>query len=180
MALSHACVSAMVSSSRSTRLRPSWLPSVVATRLATGMKSGDAGILSSARSRLANLFLFLGRLFAFAAVGCRLDLASRRRLELFAPALGRRDAVLDGLADRVVRVGHCDTRPLRRLLGPLYRPAAAQLDRLAAPAVHLAERRARGDVCARGKSCEAAKDDPSETASAAALLFSHRYLLIRI
>ena len=50
MALSHAWVSAIVSSSISTRLRPNWLPSVVATRFATGMNSADAGILSSARS----------------------------------------------------------------------------------------------------------------------------------
>src|ERR1700693_3473936 len=95
----------MVSSSRSTRLRPSWLPRVVATRLATGMKSDDAGILSSARSRFAKVLLRHAFLGVF-AVRCRLDLASRCSFELLAPALGRGNSVLDCLADRVVRVGH--------------------------------------------------------------------------
>src|SRR3989442_14529102 len=115
MALSHACVSAIVSSSRSTRLSPNWLPSVVATRVATGMNSGDAGILSSARSRVATLPVrsFLG----FFAVDRRLDLARRGGLELFAPPLRCGNPILDCLSDRALRVGHRDARPRRDLLG---------------------------------------------------------------
>src|SRR6267142_5635855 len=126
MALSQAWVSAIVSSSRSTRLSPSWLPSVVATRLATGMKSGDAGILSSARSRLANLRArsFLG---VFAVDG-RVDLAGGGGFELLAAALRGSHSVLDRLADRVPGVGHSYPRALRGLLGSLRRLAGAELD----------------------------------------------------
>src|SRR5258708_21377712 len=112
MALSHAWVSAIVSSSRSMRLRPSWLPSVDATRFTTGMKAGDAGIFSSARFRLATTYLFLA-----AAVGGLLDPAPRSRLELLAPALGRGDSVLDRLADGGLRVADHGAGPLRRVTG---------------------------------------------------------------
>src|SRR5579864_6001113 len=123
----------MLSSSRSTRLKPSCPPSVVATLLATGMNAGVAGILSSARLRFANswvleLILVFGRL---------LHLAHRARFQLFSLALGGRDPVLDRLADRVVRVGDHLPRPLRRVLRPLHRLASAQLDGLAAQAVDL-------------------------------------------
>src|SRR5450756_2898100 len=72
----------MLSSSRSTRLKPSCPPSVVATLLATGMNAGVAGILSSARLRFANpygplpLFLELFRLL------CLLELAHGGRFQL--------------------------------------------------------------------------------------------------
>src|SRR6267378_4360616 len=153
----------MVSSSRSTRLRPSWLPSVVATRLATGMKSDDAGILSSARSRLANLSS--GTFLRVFAVDGRVDLADGGCLQLFATPLGGGDSILDRLADRVVRVGHRHTRALCRLLGSLYGLARAQLDRLAADAVHLAAPRARRDVSAGSESHDASEDEPAETAA---------------
>src|SRR5207244_1702559 len=118
MALSHACVNAIVSSSRSTRLSPSWLPSVVATRFATGMKAGDAGIFSSARSRFMSAWLLLR-----SAVGGLLDPAHGGRLQLLPPALRGGDTVLDGLANRVVGVGHHLARSLRRVLRALHRLA---------------------------------------------------------
>src|SRR5260370_33766007 len=140
MALSQAWVSAIVSSSRSTRRSPSWLPSVVATRLATGMKSDDAGILSSARLRLAKLAsrAFLG---VFAVDG-RVDLARGRGFQLFAAPLGSGHSILDCFADRVLGVGHRNTRALRSLLGSLHGFARAELDGLAPNAVHLAAPRA--------------------------------------
>src|SRR5258708_15734729 len=96
------------------------------------MKSGDAGILSSARLRFANfsdpLFLAVRRL---------LHLAHRAGFQLFALALGRRDSVLDGLADRVVRVADHLPRALRRVLRPLHRFATPELDGLGAQTVDL-------------------------------------------
>src|SRR5436190_23934554 len=85
IALSQAWVSAIASSSRSIRLKPSWPPSVVATRLATGMNADVAGIFSSARFRLAI------RVRLFLQVGHPLHRARGGRLELFALALGRRE-----------------------------------------------------------------------------------------
>src|ERR1700682_6318546 len=123
MALSHACVRAIVSSSRSTRLKPSWPPSVVATRFATGMKADDAGILSSARLRFATRS---SSLFLDVRVCGLLHLARRRRLQLLALALGRGDTILDGLADRVVGVGHHLACSLCRILGPLHRLASRE------------------------------------------------------
>src|SRR5713226_5566981 len=139
IALSHACVSAMESSSRSTRLSPSWPPSVAATRLATGMKADDAGIFSSARSR------FMALRLAFFAVGLP-HLARGRRLQLVTLSLRRRDPVLDRLADRMVGVGDHLARPLGNLSGLLHRLAAGQLDRLAPHSVDLAAAWARCDV----------------------------------
>src|SRR5713226_2730896 len=124
----------MESSSRSTRLSPSWPPSVAATRLATGMKADDAGIFSSARSRFIYLRL------AFLAVGLP-QLACGRRLQLLALALRGRDPVLDRLADRVVGVGDHLARPLRNLPGFLYGLAARQLNGLALEAIDLASTR---------------------------------------
>src|SRR5712692_1367 len=172
IALSQACVSAIVSSSRSTRLSPSWPPSVVATRFATGMKSGDAGILSSARSRLANpvvVLLAFGRLVAV-AVDHLAQLASRRCLELFAAALGRGNAVLDGLPHRVVRVGDHLARPLRCLLGSLHGLTRSELDRLGAQVVYLSATWAGRDICPRCEADQTAKDEPSNTAAAAFLI----------
>src|SRR5205809_6181475 len=120
IALSQAWVSAIASSSRSIRLKPSWPPSVVATRLATGMNADVAGIFSSARLRLAMrgcLFLQVGR--------GPLHPARSRRLELFSLAAGRSHPVLNRLADRVLRIGHP---------GPRFRSGFPRaLDRLAAP-----------------------------------------------
>src|SRR6266571_365107 len=168
IALSQAWVSAIDSSSRSIRLRPSWPPSVVATRLATGMKADVAGIFSSARLRLAmgrRLFLQVGRSL--------LHPAGRGRLELLSLALCRRDAVLDRLADGVIRVGDHGPRPLRRVPRPLHGLAAAELDGLAAQAVDLLLAGARRDVGANRDAHEAAEDEPTETAAAVSLV-SHR------
>src|SRR5712692_84435 len=157
----------MASSSRSIRLSPSWPPSVVATRLATGMKAEVAGIFSSARLRLA----IAGRLFL--QVGRRpLDPAGRCRLELPALALGCRDSVLDRLADRVLRIGDHGPRPLRRVARPLHGLATAELDGLAAQAVDLLPARTRRDVGADRQAYEAADDEPAETAAVS--LVSHR------
>src|SRR5260370_24316888 len=94
IALSHACVSAIDSSSRSIRLRPSWPPSVVATRLATGMNADVAGVFSSTRFRFALLWgLFLQG-------GRPLHLPPPSRLQLLAPALCRPHPLLDCPADR--------------------------------------------------------------------------------
>src|SRR5260370_24297736 len=131
IALFRGWVSGVGRSSRSIRLRPSWPPSVVGTRLAAGMNADVAGIFSSARFRFAivwGLFLQVGR---------PLHLPRRSRLQLFALALGRRHAVLDGLADRVIRVGDHLPRPLRGVASALDRLAAAQLHGLAAQAVYL-------------------------------------------
>src|SRR5438552_3311521 len=168
IALSHACVSAIASSSRSIRLRPSWPPSVVATRLATGMNAEVAGIFSSARLRLATgrrLFLEVGRRL--------LHPAGRGRLELLSLSLCRRDAVLDRLADGVIRVRDDGPRPLRRVAGPLDGLAAAELDRLAAQAVDLLFAGARGDVGADRRTDQAADDEPTKAAAAVSLV-SHR------
>src|SRR6266446_4332996 len=153
MALSQAWVSAMLSSSRSVRLRPSWLPSVLATRLATGMKVESAGILSSARSRFTYVYLVL----VGAAVRRLLDLRASRGLELLAPALRRCHTILDGLADRVVGVAHHRSRALRCFLRLLDWLARRQLDGLAAQVVDLAATRTRRDVCARDQ-----PDHPAE------------------
>src|SRR2546423_1594778 len=132
MALSHAWVSAIESSSRSVRPRPSWPPSVVATRFATGMNADDAGIFSSARLR----FAILGRLLLEVRAGALRALRGSG-LELFALALGRRDPVLDRFAHRVLRVGDDRPRPLRGVARALHRLAPAQLDRLGAQALDL-------------------------------------------
>src|SRR5260370_3641404 len=166
IAVSHGCVSAIDSSSRSIRLRPSWPPSVVATRLATGMSADVAGIFSSARFRFAIVWGL------FRQVGRPLHLPRRSRVQLFALALGRRHAVLDGLADRVIRVGDHLPRPLRGVASALDRLAAAQLDGLATQAVDLLLDRTRRDVRADGKTDETAEDEPAETA--AAIVISHR------
>src|SRR5579859_8124373 len=164
----------MLSSSRSVRLRPSWLPSVLATRLATGMKVEFAGILSSARSRLAipGLLFLLG-----AAVRGLLDLRARRGLELLAPPLRRRHAVLDRLADRVVGVGHDRPRLLRGFLRLLHGLARGQLDRLAAQVVDLAATRTRRDVCAGDQTEHSAEEKPTEPTAAAISVFCHRSYL---
>src|SRR5260370_5856429 len=157
IAVSHGCVSAIDSSSRSIRLRPSWPPSVVATRLATGMNADVAGIFSSARFRFAivwGLFLQVGR---------PLHLPRRSRLQLFALALGRCHAVLDGLADRVIRVGDHLPRPLRGVASALDRLAAAQLDGLGAQAVELRPARTRRDVRPDRRNDQTAGDDPAQT-----------------
>src|SRR6476646_10551252 len=104
------------------------------------MKTVEAGIFSSARSRLAT------SLVGVLAVGRLLQLSRRRRLELLALPLRRRDAVLDRLADRVLRVGDHLPRPLRGFLGLLDRLAPGELDRLAADRVDLAAPGAGCDV----------------------------------
>src|SRR3981189_3511089 len=143
MALSHAWVSAMVSSSRSTRLKPSWPPSVVATRLATGMNSDDAGILSSARFRFATCASSL-----FLAVRRLLHLARGGRFQLLTLSLRGRDPVLDRFAHRVLRVADHLPRTLGGILRALHRLASAELDGLAAKAVDLCPAWARRDVSA--------------------------------
>src|SRR2546430_11085979 len=128
IALSQAWVSAIASSSRSIRLKPSWPPSVVATRLATGMNADVAGIFSSARFRLAIpgcLFLQVGRGPLHPARSCR--------LELFPLAAGRGHAVLDRLADRVLGIGEHGSRLCRGLPSALGRLAAPPLRGLSAP-----------------------------------------------
>src|SRR5947209_14277360 len=167
IALSHAWVSAIASSSRSIKLKPSWPPSVVATRLATGMNADTAGIFSSARLRFAM------RVRLFLQVGRPLHLARGGRLELFTLALGRGDAVLDRLADRVIGVRDHGPRPLRRLARPLHGLAAAQLDRLAAQAFDLLPAGAGRDVRADCRTDESAEDEPAET-TAAVPFVSHR------
>src|SRR5205809_1241950 len=163
----------MESSSRSIRLRPSWPPSVVATRLATGMNSADAGIFSSARLRFAMFLplLLQVRARALHPAGCG-------RLELFALALGGRHAVLDRFADRVLRVRHDRPRALRRVAGTLYRLASAQLDRFRAQALDLLPTGSGRDVGADREPDEPAKDEPAETTAAAVSVVSHRRNLL--
>src|SRR5713226_2156566 len=172
MALSHACVSAMLSSSRSVRLRPSWLPRVLATRFATGMKVESAGILSSARSRFTCVYLVL----VGAAVGRLLDLRASRGFELLAPTLRRRHAVLDRFADRVVGVAHHRPRALRCFFRLLNGLARRQLHGLPTQAVDLAATPTRRDVCARDQPEHSAQQKP--TKPAAASVFCHRSYLI--
>src|SRR5438874_8876092 len=111
-------------------------------------------------------------------VGRLLHLAGSRRLQLFPLALRRRDAVLDRLAHRVVRVADRLTRTLRRSAGTLDGLTAAQLDRLAAEAVDLVATRPRRDVRPDRRSDETAEDEPAKTAAATAaatvVLASHR------
>src|SRR4029077_332566 len=125
------------------------------------MKAAVAGIFSSARSR------FIGLRVAFRAVGGPLHLARRRGLELHALPLGRRNTILDCLPDRVVWVAHNLARLLRRLLGPLHRLAARELDRLAPQVVNLAPPRSGCDVCAGDQPDEPAQDEPAESAASA-------------
>src|SRR5438067_3722559 len=80
------------------------------------------------------------------AVGGLLDPAHGGRLQLFPPALRGGDAVLDGLANRVVGVGHHLARALRGVLSALHRLARAELDRLAPQLVDLSATRAGRDV----------------------------------
>ena len=70
-----------------------------------------------------------------------LNLSHGRRLELLTPPLGRRHAVLDRLADRVVRIRDDVARALRRLFRTLNRLARAQFDRLAPQVVDLSAAR---------------------------------------
>src|SRR5258708_15366224 len=161
MALSHACVRAIASSSRSIKLKPSCPPSVVATRFATGMKAGEAGIFSSARSRLAMSYLF--------PVCPLLHLPRRGRLELLSLSLGRSHAILDRLAHRVLRVGDRLPRPLRGILGPLDSFAAAQLDGLAPQAVDLRAAWPGRDVRADCHADETAADEPAQAAATTAI-----------
>src|ERR1700737_4595776 len=169
MALSHACVIAIASSSRSVKLKPSCPPRVVATRLATGMKAGVAGIFSSARSRLAmSPYLF--------PICSLLHLPRRGRLELLALSLRRRHAVLDRLAYRVIRVGDRLPGSLRGILGPLDRIAASELDRLGPQAVDLRATRPRRDIGANRHADQAAEDEPAKSTAATTVLVRHHDL----
>src|SRR6266700_1690207 len=155
MALPQACVTAMASSSIFSRSKPTMLPSDVATRLASPMKSPWAWILSSAswargasgiRRPLADGLRRLAALLAQAPRGpLQLDPA---------PARGA-DAVVDGATQRVLRVAG-------GLAG-----AAGQLDRARPQGLHLLAPRARGQERAGDQSQGQAHDQsPAETTAA--------------
>src|SRR5438067_1654455 len=107
MALSHAWVTAIASSSSSSRLNPSRLPRRFATDLATVTKSASAGIFSSV-STWRPISGLRPDGVAVAHVGLPGLL-----LQLLATLPRRLDAVLDRFAQRVVGVAHRRLRLFR-------------------------------------------------------------------
>src|SRR6266705_3536482 len=100
MALSHACVSAMLSSSRSVRLRPSWLPSLLDLRAGRGLEL----LASPLRRRHAVLDRLADRV-----VGVGHDRPRPLRgFFCLLHGLARRE--LDGLAAQVVDLAATRTR----------------------------------------------------------------------
>src|SRR5215510_6800363 len=120
--LPQACVTAIPRSSISSRLKPNWPPSEVATRFASPMNSPWAGILSSASWGLAasgiRLRLLCHVLPLLPAVACR-------ALQLLTAAVRRSDAVIYGAPYRVFGIT-CDAAS-----------RTGQLDRSCAQGLHL-------------------------------------------
>src|SRR5215472_1847407 len=99
MTLPQACVTAIPRSSISSRLKPRWPPSEVATRFASPMNSPWAGILSSASWALVGSGI---RLRLLCGVLRLLPADAGGALQFQASAVRRGDAVIDSSPDRVI------------------------------------------------------------------------------
>src|SRR5262249_4227555 len=158
MTLPQACVTAIPRSSISSRLKPNWPPSEVATRFANPMNSPWAGILSSASWALAASGIRLGLLGGVLAL---LPAAARSSLQLLTAAARRSDAVIYGAPYRVVGIS-CD--PAGR---------ACQLDRPCAQSLHLGAPGARGEGCPSYEAQRQADEKAPAEAAAALTVVSH-------
>src|SRR6266700_1414352 len=153
MALPQACVTAMASWSIFSRSKPTRLPSEVATRLASPMKSPWAGILSSASWARGASGIRRPLPDGLRRLAALLTQAARGPLQLDAAPAGGADAVVDGAAQRVLRVAGCPAG------------VARQLDRAGAQGLDLLAPGARRQEGARDQSEGQAHDQaPAETA----------------